>query len=405
MSELLTLRLAEGAARLQSSEIRDLLRIAESPGVLSLAGGLPAPNAFPRARIAVAAQRALALDGAYGPVALQYGPTEGLSQLRGLLATGTPASPPMGDDESNIIITTGSQQGLELVTRSLVDPGDTVVVEEPAYLGTRQVFAAHGARVVGVPVDEHGMDTDRLSLMLAGGLVPRVVTVVPNFSNPTGATLSPERRGHLAALAQNYGFVVIEDDAYHSLGFNREAATPIRDLAPEHTVLLGSASKVVAPGLRVGWLRAPNWVLPSIVRAKQTLDLHTATLPQLIVADLLADTTFMAEHLRSVRAMYQVRAETLHAAVHDFIDAPMPAGGMFLWGRAAVDTRASFPAAIDAGVAYVPGDAFSGETDGSRALRLSFATLDPEALRAAAARLRTVFASSATTLAGWRRKS
>jgi Transcriptional regulators containing a DNA-binding HTH domain and an aminotransferase domain (MocR family) and their eukaryotic orthologs len=393
-SSVPSLRPAVGADRLRSSEIRDLLEIAEAPEILSLAGGLPAPEALPTDRIRSAALRALEVPGRYGPLALQYGPTEGVDALRELVARGTLASPPLGN-AATVIITTGSQQGLELVTRALVDPGDTVVVEDPAYLGTRQVLDAHGAQVIGIPVDGGGIDTEILATRLCAGLRPRLVSCVPNFSNPSGACLTPERGAHLAALAQQYGFVIVEDDPYYALSFAGCSPAPLARHAPDHTVTIGSASKVVAPGLRVGWVHSPPWLHGPMVRAKQTLDLHTAALPQLIALDVLADEPFLRAHLTSTRALYRTRAAALHAAVSDFIDAPEPTGGMFLWGRAAVDTRMAFAAAIAAGVAYVPGDAFTVDGDGSAHLRLSFATLAVDDLRIAAARLRTVFVGAA----------
>ena len=387
-------RLATGADRLRSSEIRDLLEVTEAPEILSLAGGLPAAEALPTERIRLAMLRALEVPGRYGPLALQYGPTEGVDALRELVASGTLASSPLGDAD-NVIITTGSQQGLELVARVLVDPGDTVVVEDPVYLGTRQVLEAHGTHIIGIPVDADGLDTQILASRLAAGLRPRLVSCVPNFSNPSGACLAPERRAHLGALARQYGFVIVEDDPYHALSFDGCSRAPIAGHAPDRTITLGSASKVVAPGLRVGWLHAPPWLHRPMVRTKQTLDLHTATLPQLIVFDVLADESFLRSHLASARAMYRARAAALHAAVSGFIDAPKPIGGMFLWGRAATDTRAAFAPAIAAGVAYVPGDAFTVDRDGSQHLRLSFATLAVDELRIAADRLRHVFMGAA----------
>ncbi len=381
---------ARRTAGLESSEIRDLLHLTEAPGVFSLAGGLPAPEAIPTDHIRAATDRALSVGGRYGPLALQYGPTEGLAELRALVAAGTPIAPALGAFEE-VIVTTGSQQGLDLVSRVLLDPGDTVAVEDPVYLGARQVFAAHGAEIVGIPIDAEGLDTDHLARRLRAGWCPKLVYCVPNFSNPSGASLSPARRAHLADLASRYGFAIVEDDPYHALGFTDSPPPSIALAAPDHTVTLGSASKVVAPGLRVGWLRAPRALVRPLVTAKQTVDLHTATLPQLVVADLLADDTFLQTHLPETRARYRTRAHALHDALGGVVDAPMPGGGMFLWGRTAVDPRSVFAAAIAAGVAYVPGDAFTVDTDGTHRVRLSFATLTPPDLRIAAARLRTVF--------------
>jgi 2-aminoadipate transaminase len=383
--------LARRTLRVRSSEIRDLLRVAERPGVLSLAGGLPAPASLPADRVRVALDRVLDAHGATGPTALQYGPTEGLDQLRTLVAPGTAGSPPLAPGH-DALITTGSQQGLGLVVRALVDPGATVVVEDPLYLGTRQVLDACDARPWPVPVDGDGLHVDRLGADLAGGLRPALVVVVPNHSNPSGAVLAPDRRRRLAELATRYGFVVLEDDAYHGLGFDGPAPAAVSSHAPEHTVTLGSASKMIAPGLRVGWLGAPRWLAPTLVRLKQTLDLHTSTLDQLVVADILCDTEFLASHLATVRARNAERATALCRALDGVVTITPPRGGMFCWGHAPVPTRSALAAAIDAGVAYVPGDACTLARDGRRALRRSFATLEPADLVVAARRLARVLA-------------
>ncbi len=360
----------------------------EQPGVLSLAGGLPAAAAIPTARIQVAAQRALAAPGRYGSLALQYGPTVGVEALRARLAAGS-AAYPASTPGTALVVTTGSQQGLDLIARVLVDPGDPVVVEDPVYLGARQVFHAHGARLIGVPTDSEGMDTERLADLLAGGLRPRLVYCVPNFSNPSGSSLSPPRRRRLAALAEHYGFVIVEDDPYRPLGFGPAPPDPISTHAPDHTVFLGSASKCIAPGLRVGWIASPPWLFDTLVTAKQSIDLHTPPLTQLIVAEILADDAFLGSHLEHVRTDNAARASDLHGAVADFIRCDAPTGGMFLWGRAATETQAMLPRAVARGVAYVPGAAFA-VTAGTHAhhLRLSFATLDGPDLLAAADRLR-----------------
>ena len=383
--------LSAASARVPSSVIRDLLRITESTGILSLAGGLPAPECLPAERVRMAADRALSVIGPCGPTALQYGPTEGLDALRETIGRGTRASPALGRAE-HVVITTGSQQGLALIAHALVDPGTVVAVEDPAYLGARQVFAGHGAELVGIPVDANGFDTDDLARRLSDGLRVAVVSCVPNFSNPSGACLSASRRMHLAALAEHYGFVIVEDDPYHALSFCEPPPPTIGHFAPERTVTLGSASKVIAPGLRVGWLHAPSWLLAPIVRAKQTLDLHTPTLNQLIVAEILNDTNFLGDHLEFARDLYAGRARTLHAAVSDFVDAAVPRGGMFLWGRTEVETTLALEGVVAAGVAYVPGAAFFVDDRSDRWLRLSFATLNEAALTDAADRLRIALA-------------
>lgn len=272
----------------------------------------------------------------------------------------------------------------------LVDAGDAVVVEDPVYLGARQVFEAHGPHLVGLPTDTEGLDPDQLAARLRGGLRPRLVYCVPNFSNPCGSTLSPARREVLARLARQYGFVIVEDDPYRPLHFGPCPPTPIAAAAPEHTVYLGSTSKFIAPGLRVGWLAAPAWMLDALIAAKQSVDLHTAPLNQLIAADLLGDDAFLVPHLEHVRSRYRERAHILYDAVGDFVESRPPTGGMFLWGRTATPTRPALAHAVEGGVAYVPGAAFAVTPGAHRGhLRLSFATLDGAELLLAAARLRS----------------
>ena len=387
-------RLADRTTRFVASAIRDLLHLAERPDVLSLAGGLPDGSTFPVDRIADAAHRATRTAGRYGSTALQYGPTEGLEAFREWAAAGSLVHAALGPVDEQLV-TTGSQQGLDLIARCLIDPGDTVVVEDPVYLGARQVFVAGGARLVGVPVDADGLDVDRLAILLDAGLRPRLVYTVPHFQNPTGATLHPQRRIELAALAQRFGFVVIEDDPYVAIDFEGRRHDPIGALAPDHTVTLSSSSKVLAPGLRVGWLRAPAWLHRTLVLAKQSVDLHTSGLDQLVALDVLRDDAFMAGHLATLRATYAAKGHALHTALDGLFATCAPTGGMFLWGTAADDTSAMFERAISAGVAYVPGRAFGVDIDRAHQLRLSFATLTTGELDTAAARLRSTFLDAA----------
>ncbi len=385
-------RLATRADRLVSSAIRDLLHLAERPDVLSLAGGLPDGSTFPVERVAVAAERALRAIGRYGSPSLQYGATEGLAEFREWAAAGSAVHPAFGTPDS-VLLTTGSQQGLDLLARTLVDSGDVAVVEDPVYLGARQVLLAAGACLVGVRVDRDGLDVDDLAARLRAGLRPRLVYTVPHFQNPTGAVLSAARRSRLATLAEEYGFVIVEDDPYVALGFDGTRLESLGALAPDHVVTLASASKVLAPGIRVGWLRAPRWLHRTLVLAKQAVDLHTATLNQYIALDVLSDDEFMHSHVTTLRSTYATKGAALHVALDGLFATDAPRGGMFLWGEADRDTTNAFDAAIAAGVAYVPGDAFGVDIDRRCALRLAYATLGIDELRGAADRLRRVFSA------------
>ena len=380
-----------------SSAIRDLLHLLEQPGMLSLAGGLPAAEVLPAARFREAFEAALARTGRYGPVALQYGPTEGVSELREHIAAEAHAV----DGQSRadeVLVTTGSQQALDLLARVLLDPGDVVVVEGPAYLGSLQAFRAAGAHIVAIPTDEQGLRTDELEIALHRGLRPKLCSVVPNFQNPTGATLPALRRAHLGALAEQYGFVVVEDDPYRALRFRGEQLAPIRSHT-ELAVTLGSTSKLLAPGLRVGWAIAPPALMAPMVRAKQAADLHTSTTTQLLAIELLNDETFIRHHVAELRSCYSQRCDALAGALRNSLGGDVqftePDGGFFLWVRLpGVDTSELLPLALGEGVAFVPGSAFSGDGASGEHARLSFASLDAADLHEAAHRLRRALTRS-----------
>ena len=270
-----------------SSVIRDLLQLTNRPDVLSLAGGLPAPESFPIARLREAADAVLEGSGRYGPEAVQYGPTEGIPALREWVAEIYTASGG-ACSAADVLITTGSQQGLDLLARALVDPGDDVVVESPSYVGALQALSGCDPCLVPVAADRDGLRTDVLEERLVAGLRPALCYVVANFQNPSGATLAIERRRHLAALAERYRFVIVEDDPYGALRFRGSPLPPVRSFTPL-AVTLGTVSKLLAPGLRVGWLAAPSWLHGPLVRLKQAADLHTSTLCQRMAVELLRD--------------------------------------------------------------------------------------------------------------------
>ncbi len=411
-------RLAPAAQGMRSSAIRDLLRLTARPEIRSMAGGIPAPDLLPTDRLALACAEVFARDGVR---AVQYGPTEGFDELRAQVAGDLHAA------ASDVLITTGSQQALDLVVRTLVGPGELVVAEAPSYLGALQAVQASGGRVVQVRGDHQGIDVDELAGRLAAGAQPKLCSVVPNFANPSGATLSEHRRCRLVELARLHGFVIVEDDPYGELRFRGVAPPSLRALGPDVVVGVRSLSKIVAPGLRVGWLAAPHWLVAPLTRTKQTADLHTAGLNQLVANEVLRDTEFLATHLDRLRAHYARRQAALLGALEqtfgDAVRSHSPDGGMFVWVHAA-DT--SLPAserwlaaALDHGTAFVPGTAFStadADTDtdtdtdtdaaevavgdgarGDRHLRLCCSTLSPADLTSAVADL----AAAAVEL-GWR---
>ena len=380
--------LARRAEQLESSLIRDLLTVGERPGMRSLAGGLPDPASFPTARIE-AATRAILQSPARAERALQYGPTDGLPELRSVLAATPSVQRVAGAAADDFVITSGSQQAVHLLASVLGDPGAVVAVDDPCYLGARQVLNAAGAQLVGIPVDHDGLRVDVLTERLQSGLRPRYVYTVPAYQNPSGAVLSAPRAAELIALARHYGFLVIEDDAYGALGYDAAPPPAMGSDAPDVVVTLGTTSKVIAPGLRVGWLRAPAEVRTAVVRTKQAIDLHTSSLSQLLVADLLGDTEFLDAHLARTRRGYASRAAALADALTVAgVSFSAPRGGLFLWAAfRGVDTTALLEVALAGNVMFVPGSAFAVDEQWHEHARLSFATLPEPALLAAAADL------------------
>lgn len=374
------MELSTVARTTESSAIRDLLRHAERPDVLSLAGGLPAAERFPVAAISEAAAMVLARGEG-----LQYGLSEGELRLRELVATGSPDA---------VLVTTGSQQALDLVGRVLLDPGDPVVVGDPCYVGARQVLGAAQAHLVGVPGDADGLDVDDLHDRLRAGLRPKLVYVVTNYDNPSGAVLSWARREHLAALADEFDFLIVEDDPYGELRYDGDAVAAI----PGDRVLrLRTVSKTLAPGFRIGWVEGPQWVIDAAVIAKQAVDLHTSTVSQSIVAELLGRPGWLDAHIAGLRPWYAAQRDALVAALGEHLpqaEFVAPTGGMFVWLRLqGVETSPLLADALEAGMAFVPGAAFAVDRDLSDHLRLSFATVSAEGLAIAVQRLAGVVRS------------
>jgi 2-aminoadipate transaminase len=378
--------LARRVAAVRGSAIRDLLTLTARPEVISLAGGLPAADLLPRERIAAAAARALT-----EPAAVQYAETAGIAPLRETVAAHESARCARPIRPVDVVVTSGSQQALDLLARALLDPGDAVVVEDPAYVGALQVFQAAGADVTGVPLDADGMRVDVLADRLAAGLRPRLVHTVSSFHNPRGVTLAPARRRALATLADRYGFLIVEDDPYGLLAFDGTPAVPVAAHS-DRVLRLGSASKIVAPALRVGWLTGPPAVTAAVERLKQGTDLCGSSLTQAIAAELLADTGWLDAHLTTTRATTAARALAFTAAVAEHlpdVTCTTPTGGMFCWLEfpPGVDTTELLPRALAAGVGFVPGAAFAVHADQTRAVRCCFASVDEATLAEAVRRL------------------
>ncbi|MFG2224104.1 PLP-dependent aminotransferase family protein [Streptomyces sp. NPDC048644] len=383
--------LAARAARTGSSPVRDILALTARPEVISFAGGLPAPELFDAAGIAAAFQHVLAEQPQR---ALQYSPTDGDPGLRATIAARTTARG-LPTDAGDLLVTTGSQQGLSLLATALLEPDDVVLVEDPCYLAALQIFSLAGARVVPVPTDDEGLDPAALD-EIAARENPKLLYLVPTFQNPTGRTLSAGRRAAVASVAARRGLWIVEDDPYSELRFDGDAVPWVASFpgAEDRTALLGSFSKVMAPGLRLGWLRAPAALRPACVIAKQAADLHTSTVDQAAAARYLA-TADLDGHLARVRGAYRARRDALLGGLGAALPAGSrwnhPAGGMFVWATlpGGYDAGALLPDVVRHDVAYVPGAPFYAGPPDLTAVRLSFVTHSPDEIREGLDRLGT----------------
>ncbi len=371
---------AERPQGVASSPVRDLLALIDRPEVISFAGGLPAAELFDLDGLRTAFDRVLSTPA--GRRHLQYAPTEGNPELRARVAARMTARG-LPTEAGDLLVTTGSQQALTLIAAALLDPGAVVAVEEPTYLAALQCFQLAGARIVTVRSDAAGIDPAALAEVLATER-PRLLYLVPTFANPTGRTLTAQRRQAVAELAAAHGTWVVEDDPYGELRYRGEPvpALAAEPAAGDRVLHLGSFSKIAAPGLRLGWVRSPATLRPALTVTKQAADLHTSTIDQAAAAAYLAATDLDA-HVRGLRDAYRARRDAMIAAMPS--TAPPgsvwtdPDGGMFTWLRlpGAVDTAALLPRALERDVAFVPGAPFfAGEPD-TATLRLSFTTHTP----------------------------
>jgi 2-aminoadipate transaminase len=373
-----------------SSPVRDILALTERPGVVSFAGGLPAPDLFDRAGLQAAFTAVLAEDS--GARALQYSTTEGDPVLRGLVAQRL-TERGLQTAADDLLVTSGSQQALTLVAAVLLQPGDRVLVEEPSYLAALQCFALAGAQAIPVPCDDGGLDPDALDALIAQHR-PALLYTVPTFHNPTGRTLSLERRMALAEVAGRTGVWIVEDDPYGELRYSGETLPAVASLAPAQgrTLAISTLSKIAAPGLRIGWVRAPRELLRSLTIAKQAADLHSSTVDQAAAARWLA-TADLAAHIKRLRAEYGARRDALLAGLGAALPPGSthnhPDGGMFVWARLpdGWDAGALLARALDRDVAYVPGAPFFSGPPDPATLRLSFTAHRPEEIAVGLERL------------------
>ncbi len=375
--------LAQRAHKMNPSVIREILKLTEKPGIISFAGGLPSPKTFPVEAFAAACDTVLRTDGS---AALQYASSEGLPALREWIAQQMPWD--LSPDQ--VLITTGSQQGLDLVAKVLIDTGSKVLVETPTYLGALQAFTPMEPTIVSVDSDAEGVDMGDLLAKAKGA---RFLYVLPNFQNPTGRSMSEARRQALVKAASAAGLPIVEDNPYGDLWFDQPPPPPLTARNPEGCIYLGSFSKVLAPGLRLGYVIAPKSIMPKLLQAKQAADLHSPTFNQRMVAEVLKD-GFIDRHVPTIRALYKSQCHAmLDALKKDMAGLDVqwnsPDGGMFLWVRlpAGMSAAELLPKAVDKGVAFVPGAAFYADHADPRTLRLSFVTASVEQIHTGIAAL------------------
>ena len=383
--------MARRAAKMNPSVIREILKVTEKPGIISFAGGLPSSKTFPVAEFTAACTQVLTTEP---QAALQYAASEGFAPLRQMVADRLP----WDVDPAQVLITTGSQQGLDLVAKILIDADSRVLVETPTYLGALQAFAPMEPEVMSVASDDEGVDlADLASKIGSGASKARFLYVLPNFQNPTGRTMSEARRAALVVKAAELGLPLIEDNPYGDLWFDTPPPAPLTARNPEGCIYMGSFSKVLAPGLRMGFVVAPKIMYPKLLQAKQAADLHSPGFNQRMITEVMKD-GFLDRHIPTIRALYKGQRDAMLAALAKDMPADVtwnsPDGGMFLWARLPEGMNAQdlLPKAVDKGVAFVPGAAFYNDHGDPRTMRLSFVTPDGDEIRKGVAALAAAIA-------------
>ncbi|MCG7389850.1 MULTISPECIES: PLP-dependent aminotransferase family protein [Pantoea] len=390
---MLSHNLAHRVKHLQSSAIRELLKHSKMEGVISLGGGIPNPDLFDTEGLQIAMDRLMTTDRRD---AFQYGLSEGDPKLREAIAQimserGIDSTP---DD---IVVTSGSQQSLDLLARALINPGDTIVVERPTYLAALQVFQLAEARLASVGTDGEGMIVDELEELVKRQKI-KAVYIVPTFGNPSGVTLSASRRQKLVALAQEHDFIIFEDDPYSEINFTNETFRPLKSFAQEikasdRVIYTSTFSKILAPGARVGWISLPDWLKQQVVILKQATDLHTSSLSQSLTRHYL-ETGRLASQIDLIRTEYKKKCDALCAALQsemgERIRFHRPLGGMFLWAtfNDEFNTTEWLKSTLQNGVVYVPGEFFYCDNPDKSTLRLSYVTVSEDNLLKAAQRLK-----------------
>lgn len=378
-------KFSERAEQLQSSAIREILKITMRPEVISFAGGLPSPATFPVDRMRAAFDKVLSENGT---TALQYGPTDGYLPLRQFIADSLSTADCKITPEQ-IMMTSGSQQGLDLLAKVLVDEGSKILVETPSYLGALQAFSVYRPEFVSVDMDNDGVVPASVA---AKGEGAKLFYALPNFQNPTGRTLSIERRQELVETCARMGIPLIEDNPYGDLCYSGEPLPKLLNMNPDGVIYLGSFSKILTPGIRLGYMVAPVTLIRKLEQAKQATDLHTSTLTQMAVYEVIKD-GFLQEHIPSIRRFYSAQCDVMLDAMKAHFPAGVewtrPLGGMFIWVTlpAHINSKELLDAAIAQNVAFVPGGPFYANEAETNTFRLSFVTVPPEKINEGIAKI------------------
>lgn len=377
---------AERMSGAKRSFIREILKVTADPQVISFAGGLPNPASFPVPELALAAKAVIEENGAR---ALQYSTTEGYLPLRQWIAARYKKRKGMDVDPGDILITTGSQQALDLVSKVIVNAGDPVVIEKPGYLGAIQAMTIFRPDWRSVPLEDDGPDLDALDRALAGA---KLFYAVTSFQNPSGLSYSAAKRRAVAELLKKHGSFFLEDDPYGELRFSGTDLPPVYALRPEDSMLLGTFSKIAAPGFRLGWVVAKGEIMERLVIAKQAADLHTGSLDQMVVHRFLEDNDFEA-HVARIRKLYGAQCEAMKAAIRHHFPASVkvtdPEGGMFLWATLpeGANSIELLKMAVERKVAFVPGEAFHVDGTGGNTFRLNYSNADEDIINEGIRRL------------------
>ena len=382
--------LADRAELFRASEVRELLKLTEGRKIISLAGGLPDPRVFPKEELAEIA-RDVILNA--GDKALQYSPTAGVTEFRKTLIDFMKSKGVKVNDDDSILVTSGSQQALDLLSRTFIQKDDEIIVELPTYLAALNAFRLSKPGITGIPIDEYGMKTDILEeeikrLIWLGRKIKFIYTI-PVAHNPAGVTMSLERKKHLLEIASKYDLVIIEDDPYSFFVYDENVdVTPLKTLDKEGRVIyMSTFSKILAPGLRIGWIIGNKYVIDVLERAKQTADLHTATLTQFIAMESIRRGV-VNKTIEKAKKLYKVKRDAMLEALDEYMVEgawwPKPVGGLFVMvflPSYDIDTKKLLPEALEAGVAYVPGSSFFANGAGWNTMRLNFSFPKPEEIR------------------------